>query len=303
MKLLFNYLIFPGFVFSAVIGLMACWVDRKVSARLQYRVGPPWHQNFTDILKLLGKEVIIPTQTKLTFVLAPFLGLLSLVLVADILGLSIISSSGGFDGDLIVVLYLLSIPAISLIIGASSSQNPLASVGASREIKLLLSYELPFILAVITIIVKSGGAIRLSEIIAHQQYSGSNIVSFSGALAFIAAVLCMQAKSGLAPFDISESDQELMGGVLIEYSGLLLAGFKLMKAILIYTVPLLIIILFMGKDTSLVFILLKYLMLLVVMVLIKNTNPRLRIDQAMRFFWRLPSLFAVVAVALAIFGI
>ncbi|MFH0858745.1 MAG: NADH-quinone oxidoreductase subunit H, partial [Candidatus Omnitrophota bacterium] len=90
MKALFYYFIFPGFLFSVVIGLLACWVDRKVTARLQWRVGPPWYQNFVDIIKLLGKEIIFPEGAKITFLLAPFLGVLSLGLVSTILGLNII---------------------------------------------------------------------------------------------------------------------------------------------------------------------------------------------------------------------
>src|SRR4030043_399407 len=89
-KLFFNYLIFPGFLFSACVGLIAGWLDRKVTARIQWRVGPPWYQNFTDIIKLLGKETIVPVGTKTTFLLAPWLGLLSAVLVAAILGRVII---------------------------------------------------------------------------------------------------------------------------------------------------------------------------------------------------------------------
>ena len=302
LKSLFNYIIFPGFLFSAFIGLVAGWVDRKVTARLQWRVGPPWHQNFTDLLKLLGKEIIVPAGSKMTFLLSPYLGILSLILVATILGGAIISPLEGFAGDLIVVLYLLTIPAISLIIGASSSRNPLASVGASREMKLILAYELPFILSMITVIIKSAGAIQLGQILNHQINFGSNIASISGALAFLVAVLCMQAKLGFVPFDASEAEQEIMGGVLIEYSGLPLAVFRLTKAIMLYTMPVLLIILFMGKDLSPIFIIAKFLALLVVIILIKNTNPRLRIDQTLRFFWRIPTLLAVASIVLVLFG-
>src|SRR3989338_3882266 len=96
---LFNYLIFPGFLFSAVVGLLAGWVDRKVTARLQWRHGPPWHQNFTDILKLLGKEVIVPEGAKAGFLLAPYFGLLSAFLAAAILGKSIVYPAQGFAGN------------------------------------------------------------------------------------------------------------------------------------------------------------------------------------------------------------
>ena len=301
-KLLFNYLIFPGFLFSAVIGLLAGWVDRKVTARIQWRVGPPWYQNFADIVKLLGKETIVPQGAKLTFLLSPFLGLLSVILVAAILGVSLRLPQESFIGDLIVILYLLIIPAISIIIGASSSRNPLASIGASREMKLVLAYELPFILSIIAIIIKSQGIIQIGSIINHQINFGSNLASGSGFLAFIVAILCMQAKLGLVPFDASEAEQEIMGGALIEYSGLPLAIFRLTKAILLYTMPLLLIILFLGKDISPLFIIGKFTLILVMIILIKNTNPRVRIDQAMKFFWGPVTLLAVIAVGLALLG-
>ena len=128
MKNIFYYLIFPGFLFSAAAGLMAGWIDRKLTARLQWRVGPPWHQNFTDIIKLLGKEVIVPEGARLTFLFSPYLGLLGAILASASLGRSVISPLDSFGQDLIVLFYLLAIPAIALIIGASASRNPLASV-------------------------------------------------------------------------------------------------------------------------------------------------------------------------------
>ncbi len=303
MKILFQYLVFPGFLFSACVGLLACWVDRKVSARIQWRVGPPWHQNFTDVIKLLGKETIMPQNAKLTFLLSPFIGLLGLILGAAILGGALFFSGAGFSGDLIVVVYILAIPAIAMIIGASASGNPLASVGASREMKLLLAYELPFIFTILTIIIKSNGAIKFGQILNQQAASGSFIFSLSGGIAFIVAILCTQAKLGFPPFDIAEAEQELMGGTLIEYSGLPLAIFKLTKAVLITAASLFLIILFLGKDLSPLFLLLKFIMILVIIILIKNTNPRARIDQALRFFWGPVTILGLLSLILAVKGL
>jgi NADH-quinone oxidoreductase subunit H len=303
MKLLFNFLIFPGFLFSAVIGLLTGWLDRKVSARLQWRVGPPWYQNFLDIVKLWGKETVIPEGAKWTFLAAPYFALVSLVLVATVLGGALLWPGHSFSADLIVVLYLLTIPAIALIIGAASSRNPLASLGASREMKLLLAYELPFILAVMTIIIRSGGAMRLAELLDYQQLAGAHLASWSGALAFSVAICCSLAKLGLGPFEISEAEQEIMAGTLIEYSGMPLAIFKLNKALLLYVMPVFLMVLFLGKDLSPIFLILKFVLLVVIFILVKNTNPRLRIDQAMRFFWIYLTLPAILAVVLAVFGL
>jgi len=303
MKLLFNYLIFPGLLFSATIGLFAGWIDRKVTARLQWRKGPPWHQNFTDIIKLLGKETIVPEGASFTFLFSPYVGFLGLALAATILGIAIRSPLQSFTADLIVVLYLLTLPAVTMILGAFSSCNPLASIGASREMKLVLAYELPFILSMIVVIIKSGVAIQLGQILDHQARLGANLVSWSGAIAFVVSILCMQAKLGLVPFDASEAEQEIMGGVLIEYSGLPLAIFKLTKAVLLYTMPLFLIVTFWGNNLSPLVLIGKYIALLVVIILIKNTNPRLRIDQSLRFFWRFPTLLATLAIVLALFGL
>lgn len=303
MRTLFNYLIFPGFLFSACMGLIAGWVDRKVTARIQWRVGPPWYQNFIDIIKLLGKETIVPQGAAgLTFLLSPALGLLSLILATTILGRAIQVPLESFAGDLIVILYLLIIPAIAIITGASASRNPLASIGASREMKLVLAYELPFILSIITVIIKSQGTIQLGQILNHQINFGPNLASCSGALAFIVAILCTQAKLGFVPFDMAEAEQEIMAGALIEYSGMPLAIFKLNRAILLYTMPLLLISLFWVKNLNIPALIAKYVAILVIIILIKNTNPRIRIDQAIKFFWGPVTLLALIAVILAIMG-
>jgi NADH-quinone oxidoreductase subunit H len=202
-----------------------------------------------------------------------------------------------------VVLYLLIIPAIAIILGGSASGNPLASTGVSREMKLVLAYELPFILAVITVIIKAGNTIRLGEIVTYQMNNSAMLGSVSGWLAFIVAILCMQAKLGLVPFDVSEAEQEIMAGVFIEYSGFTLAIFKLMKSMLLYVMPLFLVSLFWTANTGIFSLIGKYVALLVIIILIKNTSPRVRIDQAIRFFWGPITALALIAVILALLGL
>ncbi|MCM8766031.1 MAG: NADH-quinone oxidoreductase subunit H [Candidatus Omnitrophica bacterium] len=288
LKLLFDYLFFPGFIFSAIMGCFVFWLDRKLTARIQWRKGPPWYQNFLDLIKLFSKEIIVPTEAKSTFFILPFLGLCAAVIVATELGKVLLNPSESFIGDLIVVLYLLTIPAISLILGASSCGNPLASVGASREMKLILGYELPFILSILTVIIKAN-AIKLGEILNHQIGSTSYIASLSGVIAFLVSLLCTQAKLGFVPFDISEAEQEIMAGTLT-------------RAILFYIMPIFLIVLFMGKEISPVFVFLKYIVLIVLIILLKNTNPRFKIEQAVKFFWGPVTILAICAVILALLG-
>jgi len=301
-RLLFNFLIYPGFLFTACFGLAASWIDRKVTARIQWRVGPPWYQPLIDLVKLSIKEITVPrSASKGLFFLSPMIGLSAVTLVSTLIWLvNINPASKGFSGDIIVIMYLLTLPAIAVILGASASGNPLASLGASREIKMVMAYELPFIISLIVPIIKSRGLLKLSEIISYQAVNGSFIASLSGIIAFIVMIFCMQAKLGLVPFDASEAETEIIAGTCIEYSGMLLAILKLTKTMLMVALPLFLITLFWQGFGFLS--LWKYVILLVIIILIRNTNPRVRIDQAVRFFWGKMTLLSIIAVLLAIKG-
>ncbi|MDD4179360.1 MAG: NADH-quinone oxidoreductase subunit H [Candidatus Margulisbacteria bacterium] len=300
LKLLFDYLIFPGFLFCAVAGLLATWVDRKVTARLQYRVGPPWFQPFADIAKLLGKETIVPEGvSRSVFLGAPLVGLAGVTLVGTLLWLVSLNLGQTFVGDLIVVMYLLTLPSLAIIIGGSASRNPLAAIGASREMKLILAYELPFILACATVIFRTR-ALQLGEIIGWQMANGPLFWSFSGFLAFAAALFVIQAKLGAVPFDIPEAEQEIAAGPIIEYSGPALAVIRLSRAMLYFILPLFLTVLFLGGFDA--WFPAKYLAVLTLIILIKNTNPRLRIDHALRFFWGPVTIAAAAGFILALLG-
>lgn len=301
------YFLFFGFLLTAIIGLLASWIDRKVTAKVQYRVGPPLLQPLIDIVKLLGKETLIPAgSSKITFLMAPVIGLASVILVSTLLWINNIYPAKSFLGDLIVVLYLLVIPSISIIMGGFASRNPLASLGASREMKLVLGYELPFILATLVSVIKSGYTFRLGEILDFQVQNGAVVGSWSGVLALIVAIMCMQAKLALVPFDIPEAETEIVGGPLIEYSGSGLAIYRLMKNMLMFTVPFFLIIVFIGglrlDGIHLLYSVLKYIGLVALMTVIRNTNPRVRIDQAVKFFWGPMTIIAIIAIILALLG-
>lgn len=302
------YLLFFGFLLTAILGLLASWIDRKVTARVQYRVGPPLLQPLIDIVKLLGKETMMPKGVSpAAFFGAPLLGLSSVILVSTLLWLNNNDPLRTFLGDLIVVLYLLTIPSMSIIMGGFAAKNPLASLGASREMKLILSYELPFLLAVFVPVIKSGLTIRLGEILNYQAQYGVVVGSLSGFLALVVAILCMQAKLGLVPFDIAEAETEIASGPLIEYSGPALALYRLMKNMLLFTLPFFLMILFMGgfrfDGVHFIYGLLKVIGLVAIVTVIRNTNPRVRIDHAVRFFWGPMTVVAVLAVILAFKGL
>lgn len=301
MKVVFWFLVFPGFLFSSIIGLLLTWVDRKVTARIQWRVGPPWFQPFADFSKLLSKETLIPINaSRFLFLMAPILSIIAITAVGTMLFTMNFYPGISFLGDLIVLIYLLTLPPLATIIGASASKNPLAAVGASREMTLYFGYELPFITAVIITIIKTGGMIRIGDIITYQHIHGPILYSVSGIIAMIVALLSMQAKLGYVPFDIAEAEQELMAGVYTEYSGFALALFKLTKAMMLFLLPCFLITIFWGGFVTW-WAILKLLLLVVLIILIKNTNPRLRVDQALKFFWVGLMPLAIIGIILAFF--
>ena len=179
--------------------------------------------------------------------------------------------------------------------------------------KLLLSYELPMLLVILVAVAhsgrvdQSGWTFRLGSLARAQQSQGPVLWSLSGILAFLIAIVCVQAKLGQVPFDLAEAECEIMSGVYVEYSGPSLAMFLMARAMLLALMPLLLIIVFWGGlylDAwwGVLTFLLKYVVLVALVTLIRNTNPRLRIDQTLRLFWFGLTPAAVVAVILAIVG-
>lgn len=337
LDILFWILVVPG---TIVLGLIASWIVRKVSALVQWRVGPPLFQPLYDVMKLMGKEILIPQEANRTvFLLAPLIGLVGVLLLSIILW-KVLAVQQTFVGDVIVAIYLMVLPSLALILGSSASASPHASIGTAREMKLVMGYELPLVLAFIVVLIRTGG--QLSMVSISQQVP---VLSISGMLAFIIALLCIQAKLGFVPFDIAEAETELGSGVLMEYSGALLAAWKLMHTVMLVALPLFLMVLFLGGYGTnhlsgyglyaavlllLIFIggrllanrskfldvlallsfivvcvlagLGKFVLILVLLILIKNTNPRLRIDQAMKFFWVYCGVAMIAAVILASLG-
>ncbi len=296
------WILIPGFLLTVVIGIIASWIARKVSALVQWRVGPPILQPFYDIAKLMGKEILIPQEAnRAVFVAAPIVGMAGVLLLSAMLWHTAFVPETVFVGDVIVAIYLLILPSLALILGSSASASPHASLGTSREMKLVISYELPLVLALVVVLIKTGGQLELGAI-AEQ----TTVLSISGMLAFLVSLLCIHAKLGFVPFDMAEAETELASGILMEYSGALLGVWKIMQMMMLVALPMFLVTIFMGgfgsTGADLAWGIGKYVLVLVLVILIKNTNPRVRIDQAMKFFWVHCSLVLSIAIALAIIG-
>jgi NADH-quinone oxidoreductase subunit H len=181
--------------------------------------------------------------------------------------------------------------------------------------KLVLGYELPLVMALLVAVFQQrtvdGQAIAaptlsLAGLVQLQALAGAVVHKPSGILALLVALICCHAKLGFVPFDQAEADTEIAEGALIEYSGPPLAMFKLTQAAMLATLPAMLVTVFWGgvdgTPAGLAALAGKILLLLVALVLVKNTNPRVRIDQALRFFWGPVTGAALLALVLARLG-
>ncbi len=305
---LFYFLIFPGLLFVAVTGAFLSWFDRKITARVQFRKGPPLLQPFYDFFKLLlVKETILPKHgSPVMFLLSPVISVFGATAAGALILLPLFNITTGFKGDMFVIFYLLTIPSFSYIMGALASGNPLAAVGGSREMKLILSYEMTFLLVIAGIIMKCDQHFDLYSIIQAQQSGTPFIGSISGVLLFIAGMFCIQAKLALVPFDMPEAEAEITEGIFIEYSGAAYALIKLAKYIMLFILPSLLVALLMSgfrlEGPGIIWAILKIFAVVLLITLIRNTNPRIKIKQAMRFFLVWMNLLVVIAIVLIAFG-
>jgi NADH-quinone oxidoreductase subunit H len=300
---LFYFLIFPGLFFLAVAGGILSWFDRKITARVQFRKGPPLLQPFYDFFKLLlVKETILPKSgSPAVFLMVPVFALTGATLAGVLIFLPLLDITSGFKGDLFVIFYLLTIPSLSYILGALASGNPLAAVGASREMKLIISYELTFLLVVAAVILKAGLKTDLWTILEFQKEGSPFIGSLSGVLLFLAATLTIQAKLALVPFDMPEAETEISEGIFIEYSGIPYALIKLTKYIMLIILPaFLAAMLFKGNSW---WNLLMIPGIVLLLTLIRNTNPRVKIKQAIWFFLVWMNLLVFAAILLVLLGL
>lgn len=313
LMIFFHVLIFPGFLFVFVCGLLLAGIDRKILARMQKRVGPPLLQPFYDFFKLMGKETIIPdAANKAVYRLAPILGLASLVVTMNFIPIFSFSVFS-FSADIIVIIYLLTIPAVALIVGGSASGSPFAGVGISREMVTMISYELPLILILLAVAKAAGGdslCFSLSGIVQWQQTAGLGIAHWALIPAALAMLLVIPAEVGTQPFDTAEAETEICEGPLVEYSGAPLGIFKLNTAIKMFIMTSLFTCLFFGGiDTGitvvnvLILFAIDAALTILCMTFIHAITARLKIEHLFKFYWTIVSALALLSLILVWVGL
>jgi NADH-quinone oxidoreductase subunit H len=299
--------VFPGFGFIVACAFLFEWIDRRTIARLQARVGPPWFQPLADMLKLLSKESVLPRQAD-----RPICTALPIVSLAAVLTAALYIPVGGrvvyaFEGDLIVVLFLLSLPALFYFLAGWVSGGIYSIMGGSRSVLQYFSYEVPFLMALSAPAILTGSW-SISEIV--QQQANAGWIMLVQPLGFLLAVLGLIGKLKRVPFDIPKAKSEVVAGPLTEFSGWKLALWHLTVDIQTVAGIFLLVNAFLGGG-NLAFVqgspslglvragafAAKALAMLLTLSVTSALYARLRIDQLASLGWRILAPLGLVQLA------
>lgn len=303
-------LVFPGFLFQSAYSTFLEWMDRKLYARMQNRRGPLYTGNsgllqpVADIVKLMAKEDLTPAAAdKFMFGLMPLVALASVCTAGLYLPFWHLSSHVSFNGDLIVVLYLLTIPSFVLFLAGWFSVSPFSLIGATRVLTQMFAYEVPFFLALLTPAMFAGSW-QIGTIADFAWWQGDLwsvlLRGVAQVIAFGVGLISLQAKLERVPFDIPEAETEVVAGPLTEYSGKKYAMFRLQKDILMLVGGALLGVLFLpnlpgaftpGAGIGLVvanslLIIAKTALVVFLLAVIRAGFARIRIDQIVNFSWK-----------------
>jgi NADH-quinone oxidoreductase subunit H len=287
---LFKILIFPGFLFVVMASLLGEFLDRRIYARLQNRMGPPWFQPFADFIKLLGKEEIIPADANpRMFKIMPVFAFTSALTAFFYIPLWHTNSLFFFQGDIIVVLYLLTIPTLAFFIGGWYSTSLYARIGSVRSLTQLFAYEVPLFMGILSSALLATSW-SLSEIALfysrHPWFWLFNLIGFG------VSVLALLAKLEKGPFDIPEAETEVVAGSFTEYSGRHLAMLRLTLDIEMIVGASLLAAVFLpfgyafSPLVSFFIFIAKLLLIIGLLSLSRTIFARLRIDQMIIFCWK-----------------
>ena len=308
---------------GVVVGLFYKGLDRKLAARMQARVGPPIRQPFMDFFKLMIKENIVP-QNAVPWIFngAPIMALVSSITILFYLPIANIPPLLSGYGDIVLIIYLLTLPAIGMVVGGFASGSPYANVGAQREMVMMMSYELPLVTAVIALSWKLSqvypqlNIFSLAVINAHPIWGLVGPLGFVGAiLLFITLAAVTPGELSKVPFDAPEAETELAGGILVEYSGRNLALFGLVDAVKTIVMISLTVALFFPYNIShllalsgafalivdvLFFLVKMFLVMFFEVTFVRVAFARLKIDQVSFAYWIPVSIIGLLGLTLIV---
>ncbi len=305
----------PLMLIFASVFAFTTWLERKALARIQNRIGPNkvgipctriglfgLGQPTADGIKMIFKENIVPTGAdRLFHLLAPILALIPSMLVLCFLPLDFPwlneNSVKAFllDGAVIFFFAITGLNTLAVFMAGWASRNKYSLLGGMRAVAQMVSYEIPLVLSAV-IVVMMVGSLNAAEI-AGEQKGGNWFVFYPwGFAAFVIFFIAALAETNRSPFDLPEAESEIIAGYFTEYSGFKFALFFLAEYIAMFAISGLAVTLFLGGGDgpgltvlpwlSVIWFLAKIFALIAVMIWLRGTLPRLRVDQLMGFAWK-----------------
>jgi NADH-quinone oxidoreductase subunit H len=311
----FRVLVFPGFTFLFFFTMFCDWIERKIEARMQNRMGPTFTgpggilQPFADVVKLLTKEDIVPSGAKKTvFRFAPILSFSFVVFALFFLpidGAATIPDSS-FAGDLIFVMALITIANFFLFLAGWASANPYGDIGAARVLTQFLGYDIPLIILALAPAFLAG-SLTIAAIAAKQYLPFILLAPW----AFVLFIITLQAELEKDPFDIPHAESEVVGGLETEFCGGKLAFLRLTRDTQIVFGAALVVELFLGGPYGPVifgpqevwyflWFVLKLLAVVIITEYVTCLFARLRIDQVLTANWKTLLPLSVLSLTLTI---
>ncbi len=280
-------------ILAFIVGMLYMGLNRKITARVQNRVGPPVYQNFIDVMKLWSKKSAINhgfmQHVAPLWMIATSITTLMFI---PILRHSDFFFNLNFNGDLIMLLYLMVIGSLGMALGAGQTGNPNSAIGVSRGLTQMVGFEVPWVMALVALMIQYKTS-SITGIMEAQEAAGTWVM-FSSPFAFLAALLAIPGMFRYSPFDIVGAPAELASGPISEFGGKYLGTMMTNGSIFAFVKLTLFVDLFMGGAGNLGVLLLKTFAVYLFPILWGMTSPRFRTEQSVKFFWGWPVLFGLI---------
>ena len=268
-------------------------ISRKTVARFQKRYGPVWYQNFRDTFKLLNKRG--PTHGWI-FDFGVLMALGGTIGTAMFTPVANIVPFPGFD-NFFIFIYLLAVSMLGMAMSSVGSGNPLASIGVMRALSQMVGYEVPFMILILAMI-NTHGTSSISELVTIQQTTGWHALTMP--IGAVVAFICLLGMLGKKPFDTYIAPAEIASGPMVEYGGKQLGMLFIMHEIATFVEVALFVNLFLGGGQNILEFAIKYFVVYTLAAFISNVLGRFKIDQVLKFYYKVPISLALIQAAMTI---
>ncbi len=280
---------------ALIIGIFFLGLSRKIMARIQWRYGPPITQPVIDVIRLFSQKSVSHGHLFNLGIILSLTGSLVVILFIPIGHIHPLSGSGG----MLVILYMMLLGPLGIALSGGEAANPNASIGISRKLLLALGYEIPLLLILLSVM-SYHNTISIVELVNVQQNASWSIISFPLFISGIAYLLILPAILGVRPFELVQAPQEISSGPIAEYGGPFLALATIQHALSLFIGLALFVNLFLGGAGNPLTFFLKMLVMFVLCIFINAALPRARIEQAIKYLWRWPTLIAFIGMIVVV---